>query len=1131
MNTKFQKTSNILVKALLVIVLVALSITSIFTAPALASMYVLAEAQSKATSALKLLNMPKTTKVNNAVKVPFGSTDDGTVKFTIKNPKGVVVFDSTNITTAQNENVETDSTGNKFYNFTPDKIGTYSLVYSVASVGKQNLSEQTYKLTVTGEKPTLEFAENSKQIIPAKTNEKQIVLPMPVAKNANGQEVVLDSSNFNITVQDTATFTTYTSALAGSDYFIKEVEGKYAFTPNADNNCTYVVTYTFTDVTTGLTATKDYEVKYEKNYDPSNIELAYKLSASMPESMELGQEVTLPTVSISDKKDTDLSLTPYVDYSVVFVPNSKNVSKYTLDAGKNYVTVANSNVFTPMYPSSDGIYKVVLKVYTFFDSENAPSKTLEYSINDVKDSTKPEVYAVKDYKTSVTFEDEKVTGIDSEFEYTDVSYEIPSQVRTGTVVKLPAIYAKDAYTKYEKLDLERRVIPETGAGKTVTTILEDRGEGEKEYTVGAYETASYKFEKAGTYTIRYQAEDEAGNANISGLNFTIVVSDDFEDTLAPRITLSNVSARYREGEKVTFNKPTVVDYKTTKVTETETVDKNVEVGYYYYTGVVTDLDAELNKARLGQTSALVKVLEDEDNKNKLSFEMPSTDVTFVCVAYDDSGNIAKETRVIEAISTVSDTEIPTVVTTDENYVDKLDNLELEQDTIITLPEMEFSDNNPSSLGVVVKVLDKDGSQVSVLGTSSVVSGSKLLVSNSQFVASKSGEYTIIYTVDDIGGNYLVKSYIINVKDTRAPSIIVETSQNDEVEVGEIKKLAIPTVKDDGVVLDNPTWSIKFVGNNNPSRRFDETTMEFIALEAGTYTYVYTAEDASGNSVTSDIYTIVAKDTIKPTIELDYEVPLYKKLEVVDNEKQAIILPGFTAEDTLNGIKEYKVEVQTPTSKITAEKKDDGTYSFVPTTDGIYTITYIAIDNANNKTELTRTIKVGDNNEPDVVISNEAQNAPKQLKTGEKLILDFDSITVVDNSFKADFEQESNEKKASALLDEKTNDNSYKMFSVKVTNAEGTTVSANSGTNNEFNLDTAGKYTITYTARDKAGNIKQVTKYVEVVAKDSKLTIANETWGVVLIVVSALILGGVVIYFVRTRDRKVKTPVKKDEDKK
>lgn len=1131
MNTKFQKTSNIIVKAFLVIVLIALSITSIFTAPALASMYVLAEAQSKATSALKLLNLPKTTKVNNAVKVPFGSTDDGTVKFVIKNPKGVVVFDSTNITAEQNANVETDSAGNKFYNFTPDKIGTYSLVYSVASVGKQNLSEQVYKLAVTGEKPTLEFAENSKYIIPAKTNAKQIILPTPVAKNADGQEIALDSSNFVITVQDTSTFTTYTSALAGSDYFIKKVGTNFAFTPNADNNCNYVVTYTFTDVTTGLTATKVYEIKYEKNYDPSQIELAYKLSASMPESLELGQEVTLPTVSISDKKDTNVALTPYVDYSVVFVPNSKNASKYTLDAGKNYVTVANSNVFTPMYPSTDGIYKVIYKVYTFFDAENAPSKTLEYSINDVKDSTKPEVYAVKDYKSSVTFEGNNVTGIDSDFEYTDISYQIPSQVKTGTVVKLPAIYAKDAYTKYEKLDLERRVIPETGAGKTVTTILEDRGEGEQEYTVGAYETASYKFTKAGTYTIRYQAEDEAGNANITGLNFTIVVSDDFEDTLAPRITLSNVSAKYREGEKVTFNKPTVVDYKSTSVTETETVDKKLEVAYYYYTGVVTDLDAELNKARLGQTSALIKVLEDEDNANKLSFVMPNSNVTFVCVAYDDSGNIAKETRVIEAISTISDNEIPTQVTSDSSYINDLDNLNLKQDETITLPEIEFTDNNSSSLGVVVKVLDKDGKQVSVLGTNFIVESSNLVVSNSHFIASKSGQYTIIYTIDDIGGNYLVKSYIINVN--HVDKVSIQDVKDKKAEIGEVVKMEIPTIANDNITLTDVTWKIKFDSTENPAMRYDETTMEFVALEAGTYYYSYELYDDAGNEIAIDgnnSFKIIATDSIKPVIELDYEISLYSPLEKDGDSNKAITLPGFTAEDALNGIMETKVEVKGPNGNITVDEKDDGTYSFVPTIDGVYTITYTAIDKANNKTELTRTIKVGDNNEPDIVISNENQNAPKQLKVGEKLTLDFDSIKVIDDKFATDFEQTSNEKKASDLQNEKTNDNTYYLFNVKVTNAEGTVIDPNNGTKNEFDLETAGKYTITYTARDKAGNVKQVVKYVEVVAKDSKTTITKDTWGTVCIIVALAILGGVVIYFVATRNKKVKAPVKKDEDK-
>lgn len=1129
MNTKFQKTTNIFVKAILVIVLVALSITSIFTAPALASLYVMADTLSKASSALKLLNMPKTVSVNNAVSVPLGSSDDGTVTLKIRNPKGVVIFDSSSITTEQTANI-TDVNGNKFYSFTPDKIGTYKLVYTVAGTGKLDLTEQVYKLAVTGEKPTMEFDENSKYIIPSRTNARQIVLPMPTVKNANDEDVTIDDSNLTITVQDTSTFTTYTSSLAGENYFIKKVGDNFAFTPNAENNCTYVVTYTFTDVTTGLTATKVYEIEYVQNFDASKIKLGYKLSASMPESMELGQEVKLPTVSIYDKENSELSLTSYVDYSVVFVPNSKNASKYTLDSGKNYVTVANTNVFTPKYPSTDGVYKVVYKVYTFFDDANTPSKTLEYSINDVKDSTRPDVYAVADYASSITIEDGKVTGIDSEFKYTDVSYRIPSQVKTGTTVKLPAIYAKDAFTSYENLTLERRVIPETGAGKTVTTITEDRGEGEKEYTVGAYETASYTFTKAGTYTIRYQAEDEAGNTNITGLNFTIVVSDDFEDTLAPRITLSNVSLRYREGEKVSFNKPTAVDYKTTDVTEAETVDKNLEVGYYYYTGVVTDLDAELNKARLGEESALVKVFEDEDNKNKLSFIMPGENVTFVCVAYDDSGNMAKETRIIEAIATSSDSVAPTMVTTESDYLDALDDLTLKQDSIITLPEIQFTDNNAESLEAEVRVLDKDNNQVSIIGTNSVISGSNLEISGSRFVASKAGQYTIIYTINDIGGNYFVKSYVVNVLDTRAPIITVETAQNVTVEVGETYKLALPTIKDDGVVID-ADFTVEFVGENNPSMKYNNTTMEFVALEAGTYTYVYKAKDASGNEAVSDIYTISAKDTVKPTIELDYEVPSYAKLEEEGTSKKAIIIPGFTADDRLNGIKEVKVEVQTPTSKIDAELKEDGTYSFVPTTDGTYTITYIAIDNANNKTEVVRTMKIGDNNKPQITISNSSQNEPKQMKVGETLKLNFDSIIVKDDKFATDFDQESNEKTASDLLTENTNDNSYKMFSVKVVNAEGTTISANSGTNNEFTLSTAGKYTITYTARDKAGNVTTEVRYVEVVAKDSKTSIANETWGVVLIVVSVLILGGVVIYFIKTRDRKSKAPVKKDEDKK
>ena len=1141
MKTKNLKLTNVLLKVTLFVVLLALAVTSFITAPVMASLYVLAQSASTASSNLKLLNLPSTVKVKNSVLIPLGETNDGTVALKIYSPKGELVFDSANPTSEQSANLTATT-----YNFTPSKIGTYKLVYSVASVGKLNLTEQTYKLVVTGQKPTMEFEENSKYIIPSVTNKQQVVLPNPVVKNEAGEELDLTSTNYSITVQDTADYSEYYSSLASDDYFLKKLaSGNYAFTPKTnqaqttDENSSYVVKYTFTDVSTGLDVSETFEIEYIKNYDPTKIDLGYRLSGSIPESMELGKEVSLPTVSIYDKKDSEVKLTPYTDIVVRFYPNEAAASKYTLDADKDYVTVATSGKFKPMYPSKDGYYKIVYKVYTFFDSETQPSETLIYTINDVKDSTKPVVYAVDEYKNYVTVENNTVTGISDSFEMKDASYKIPSKVKTGTVVYLPAVYATDEFSSYEKLvtKFERRVIPEGKAGTTITTCLKEvSGSAElQDVAVSSYETASYKFTEAGTYTIRYSAEDEAGNLNSTGLNFTIVVEDDFEDTLAPRITMKNVSKKYKKGEVISFTKPTAVDYKSANVTESESVDKDVEIAYYYYTGTLNEasLEAELAKARKGETSTLTAVLEDEDDSSKLTFTMPDSNVTFVCVAYDDSNNMAYETREIEVIASATDSVAPSLVTAESDYLDELDDLELKQDSVISLPEITFTDNNAQYLEGDIKVLDKDGSAVSVVGAKYNLDGSNFTISNARFVASKSGEYTIVYTMSDIGGNYFVTSYYVSVADTRAPSIKVDGSQNRTVQVGQTEKLSLATVEDDGQVIDRPV-EVEFIGDNNPSYRFNKGTLEFTALETGTFSYIYRTTDASGNPGETGTFTITAVDSEKPVITLDKDVKTYEKLEKVnpeDTSYKAIVIPGFTSEDVLNGIKEEKVEVQSPTSKLTVNKEDDGTYTFVPTLDGTYTITYIAIDNANNKTEEVHYMKVGDNAKPTITINNTADNAPAEMKAGSTLKLDLESISVTDSSYK-DIDGESTVL-ASNLKDEQTNDKSYRLFSVQVKNAEGTVISVDSGKQFEYTLENAGKYTITYTARDKAGNIETEVKYVEVTAEKGKTEISNETWGVILIVISVLVLGGVVIYFVRTRDRKPKklpTLDSKKEDK-
>lgn len=1117
MKNYVNKFTKIAIRSLAFIALVALSFMGVFSAPLMnvAQTFAATDYTKYVSSTLKLLKVPSSVKLGSTVSIPRGETDEGTIKVVIKNPKGETIYEGANTDTTST--AEVNASGSS-YVLTPSKLGTYTVEYSVANPNKLDLDVQTFKIAVTGTKPVMEFEENSKYIIPSVANNKyQIVLPTPTVLNSEGEEVSETNvlNNLTISIKESLNNTSYTSNLANDDYFIKKVDNHYAFTPNAADDCNYTITYSYKDATTGLTANETFEVVYEKEFNEEDIKLGYKFVGTMPETLELGVETKLPTISVNNENDSEFKLSAYTDVKVVFIPNESSVSKYDVD-DNGYVTVAESNVFTPKYPSTDGVYKITYNISDFYNySQNKVNKTLVYSINDVKDSTAPITYAVADYTSSVIFDEQdatKVVGIKDDFKLKDVTYKIPTKVQVNDTVKLPAIYATDNVTNYENMfdSLVRVIVPESGSNVTVSGK--------------AYEAVDYKFTTAGTYTIRYEAKDEAGRYNYTGTNFTIVVEDAFEDLVAPTITLTGIPSTTKKGNTISFNKPKVNDYVTEGSEGTEVVDKNLEVSYYYYTSIPTasSLEAELAKARNGETSALTEIKEDENNDSKLSFVVPaSSSVTVVCVAYDDANNIGLKEKTINVVD-ITDNTFATIVTSDEDYIDEILSNNYKQDQVVTLPELVVTDDNVEYLQAHITVVHEDGQVISINGAKYLQGASGLTIENAHFTATKAGEYTVNYTISDVGGNYVVKSYMLEVEDVKAPTIELDGSFTT-VEVGKTIVMPTFTVKDNGQIVADAETEIRF-GNNNPSYTFNQKTGEFTALETGIFTYELYAKDSFGNETKTGeyLYTFEAKDTIKPTVELDYELDKNYPIIKVGTEIQPIALPGYIANDEYNNeVKESKVEVKSPSNKNLTVTKTDIGYEFTPTVDGVYTVIYTAVDNANNTTTKSFSIRIGDNTAPSISIGAEENNAPTEIKVGNPLTLKLEEITISDDG---------ESKTADELINEYKN--GYKLFNVTVTGPNGETVSKN-GDSYEYTLSETGKYTITYVAKDGAGNTKTVKKVVEVFGDENASVVSSETWGVILIVVSLAILGGVVIYFVKTRDKKgsAKYSYKKDEDKK
>ena len=104
------------------------------------------------------------------------------------------------------------------------------------------------------------------------------------------------------------------------------------------------------------------------------------------------------------------------------------------------------------------------------------------------------------------------------------------------------------------------------------------------------------------------------------------------------------------------------------------------------------------------------------------------------------------------------------------------------------------------------------------------------------------------------------------------------------------------------------------------------------------------------------------------------------------------------------------------------------------------------------------------------------------------------------------------------------------LNIVLRNADGTTLDWTKGDDIwTYKFTTAGNYTISYIAEDKAGNENSDVLYsFEVKSTSSTSSISEATWGAVLIVISVALLAGVVIFFVKTKDSSTPKDSKKED---
>ena len=343
------------------------------------------------------------------------------------------------------------------------------------------------------------------------------------------------------------------------------------------------------------------------------------------------------------------------------------------------------------------------------------------------------------------------------------------------------------------------------------------------------------------------------------------------------------------------------------------------------------------------------------------------------------------------------------------------------------------------------------------------------VSTSGSVDDAAGTYTITYSATDSSGNAATATRTVIVADTIAPTITLNGAAAVTHEQG-------TTYVDEGATAtDSVDTTVEVV-----------TTGAVNAAIAGEYTLTYTATDQAGNA-SSATRTVVVSDTTVPVVSLIGPATLVHEQGTIYSD------PGATAIDSVDGSINIVV-----TGSVGAAA-------------GSYVLTYSATDSAGNGASASRTVIVSDSTSPTITLIGEAtvnhEQGTTYIDSGATAVDTVDGVIAVTSSGSVGAgagtytitysASDAVGNSAVAVRTVIVGDTIAPVITLsgdaEMTHEQGTTytdagasaadtvdTSVDVVTTGSVDSDTAGTYTVTYTATDAAGNIATaVTRKVTV----------------------------------------------------
>lgn len=165
-----------------------------------------------------------------------------------------------------------------------------------------------------------------------------------------------------------------------------------------------------------------------------------------------------------------------------------------------------------------------------------------------------------------------------------------------------------------------------------------------------------------------------------------------------------------------------------------------------------------------------------------------------------------------------------------------------EDVDIVKPELTVLGKNPDTIAVGASFVDSGAIAIDNIDGDIT----SLIVSTGEVDTSKSGSYSIVYTISDLAGNITSLSRVVIVLDAEKPVITIKGRENDTIVIGDSYH-------------DSGATAFDVVDGDLTSRIISTSNLDTSVV--GTYTITYIVSDLSENSDTA-IRTIIVEEPSK-----------------------------------------------------------------------------------------------------------------------------------------------------------------------------------------------------------------------------------------------------------------------------